>query len=339
MKTLIHCLIANLLVLSSSGFADTKKSQDYFMRDDVQAFAQEMVEKHQFSKAKIREWLGDIEEQKRVLELIAMPYEAKPWYQYHPIFVTDKRAKKGLEFWNQHQALIHEVSKTYKIPPEIIIAILGVETYYGKHTGKFKVLDAVATLAFGYPKRAKFFKGELEQLLLLIDEQKINPSSLRGSYAGAMGQPQFIASSYRHYAVDYDKDGHKNLISSTADVLASVANYFSEHKWNPGEPIAYLVKDQTKDYSKLVSKKLVRPKQAFAELEAGGIGVNARVSPEQAAFLIALDKNAAEKEYWVGFNNFYVITRYNRSIHYAMAVFQLAEKIKQIKTNTTLVNR
>lgn len=298
---------------------------------DVEAFIQSVSKKHAIDKNELKSLFVNANVQSRVLELIARPYEAKPWFQYHPIFVTDKRAKAGVKFWEKHTKLINEVSKTYGVPPEIIIAIIGVETYYGQHTGKFKVFDSVATLAFAYPKRAEFFKKELEQLILLMREQNLSADSLYGSYAGAMGMPQFIASSYRNYAVDFNKDGKTNLLSNHADVFGSVANYFKRHEWQDGKIITVKVSGPEATLSKLAVKNASKPKLTVKELKAKGVNIPNHIPEMAKANILKLDLGNNQFDYWLGLNNFYVITRYNHSIHYAMAVYQLGHKIKQLK--------
>lgn len=296
----------------------------------VRAFINEVVAKHPvLPKPTLLKWFEEVEFQEDVLERISRPYEGKPWYEYWPLFVTDQRAKEGAVFWNQNATVLDRAEASYGISPEILIAILGVETRYGKQTGNYRVLDALATLAFGYPKRASFFRKELENFLLLLQEEKWNPLLVNGSYAGAVGQPQFMPSSYRKFAVDFDGDGKRDLLNNPADVIGSVASYFKAHGWKSGEPIATPAHLKTKEANAFVQKDLLAPKYTLTELIQKGVQPNAFGIPEsQKVALLELEETNA-KDHWLGFHNFYVITRYNHSVHYAMAVYQLSQKISR----------
>ena len=248
------------------------------------------------------------------------------WHQYRHIFITDKRIEQGAEFWREHASLLTEVSLKTGVPAEIIIAIIGVETFYGTYRGKDPVFDSLVTLAFDYPKRSKFFSRELEQLLLLAKEQNLDSKALMGSYAGAMGMPQFIASSYRSYAVDFDGDGQANLFDSIPDIFASVANYFVKHGWRANEPVAGpLTALENNSIDRL--NPGVKLQYKWSDLSRNGLYSKTELDPDTAVALVKLEqKNVAE--YWVGLQNFYVITRYNHSELYAMAVYQLSLLIK-----------
>jgi len=252
------------------------------------------------------------------------PAEGKPWHEYRPIFMTDQRIDEGLKFWREHAELLNAAEQTYQVPAEIIVAIIGVETFYGRITGKHRVIDALATLAFHYPPRAKFFRSELEQYLLLGREEQLPLAEITGSYAGAMGIGQFISSSYRHYAVDGARDGKRDLWGSRADAIASVANYFKQHKWRLGEPV--IARAQRSASAKALNERPKKPKWTVAELRDWGYQPAEPVGEDQLATIVRLQHEDGYRDY-LGYHNFYVITRYNRSPLYAMAVHQLSQAL------------
>lgn len=306
----------------------TAVSQAANLNEDQQLFVEEMVNEHGFDKQYVEQILASANKDQAILDAIARPWEAKPWHQYYPIFLTEKRLEKGLAFWNEHKATLEKVEKETGVPAQIIVAIIGVETYYGTYKGKYPVLDALYSLGFYYPPRAKFFRSELAQYFLLIREEGFEPTSVKGSYAGAMGWGQFISSSYRHYAVDYDGDGVRDLLNNPTDAIGSVANYFKKHGWASGEDVAYPASVEGDAFQTLLSKNL-KYKHSWQELADKGISVENSKSLESTASTKLFEfeqKNA--KEYWVGLPNFYVITRYNHSPLYAMAVFQFSEQLK-----------
>lgn len=293
---------------------------------EIQTFIEEMVRRHQFSERDLKEMFRKVSIQPKVLELIARPFEAKPWHQYRQRFINQERIEKGLRFWNEHAALLLRAEQAFEIPQEILIGILGVETVYGENTGEYNVLEALTTLAFYYPPRAKFFRGELESFLLFMREQGLSPEDIKGSYAGAMGKPQFIPSSIRNYAIDFDKDGIIDLTRSTADAIGSIAHYFSKHHWRSLEWIAAPVQNGSPQAESLLQIKLERPTNTIAELRKMGVKVSGNIPQDNKAFVFALETSTGP-EYWVGSENLYAITRYNHSLHYAMAVLELGEEI------------
>ncbi len=320
-----HLLLASLLVTFVMP-AHASADQNYFEnREDVLGFINEVSKKHNFDKENLKKLFTKIEFKQTIIDAITRPAEGKPWHQYRPIFVTNTRIKEGVKFWNKHQETLERAEKEYGVPPEIIVAIIGVETRYGKHKGSYRVLDSLSTLAFGYPKRAKFFRSELEQYLLLAREEKLDPLTVKGSYAGAMGQAQFISSSYRNFAVDFDGDGKRDLWNNTSDAIGSVANYFKRHKWQPGGKVTSPAIVGSNHIQVLV-KKGYKPHSTVAELRQRGVTPKTKLNPDDMGALIELEKRAG-KEYWLGLNNFYVITRYNHSPLYAMAVYQLGQAI------------
>jgi membrane-bound lytic murein transglycosylase B len=298
---------------------------DYSERSDVKQFIQQMVKKHKFKAADLQQQFSRAEKLDSVLERIAKPAERTlNWKQYQKIFLTNKRINGGIDFMRTHHDLLHRAEDKYGVPAEIIAAIIGVETYYGKRSGKTAVFDSLTTLGFDYPPRAKFFRSELEQLLLLTREEDIDVKTVRGSYAGAMGMPQFISSSYRRYAVDFDGDGKRDLWNSLPDVVGSVANYFKAHGWRKGESILHPVTVRT---AKQPGDNKLKPYQSVAEFLRQGVRLNETLPADARATLLAFD-GARGREHWLGLKNFYVITRYNHSSLYAMAVYHLSERLK-----------
>nr|WP_245688271.1 lytic murein transglycosylase B [Thiohalomonas denitrificans] len=313
-------LIPAALLLSGPSHADLAA------RDDVQGFISQMVSDYGFEDTQLKTLFRKVQLQDDIIRAISRPAESKPWHQYRPIFVTESRIRQGAEFWQEHAEVLAEAERRYGVSPSILVAILGVETRYGRHRGSYRVMDSLSTLAFDYPPRAKFFRGQLEQYLVMAREEKIDPLELTGSYAGAMGQPQFIPSSFRAYAVDFDGDGRRDLWENIEDVIGSVANYFAEHRWQPGQPVATRAKVNGNQHQSLLDKGY-RPSTTVGELGKLGVEPQTSIDPELDAALIALEAEEGT-EHWVALHNFYVITRYNHSPLYAMAVHQLAEGIR-----------
>lgn len=299
---------------------------DYQGRADVVAFVQRMAADSSYSETELVNLFSQVEKQGHLFEKLDKPAEKElEWYQYRGIFIKDKRVDLGVKFWQQHRELLSRVSEETGVPEEIIVAIIGVETFYGIYRGKDPVFDSLVTLAFDYPRRAKFFTRELEQFLLLVKEQGFDARTLRGSYAGAMGMPQFISSSYRNYAIDFDQDGQTNLFDSIADIAGSVANYFVRHGWQRDGRVARpLVAIENNSIEAL--EPGVKPRYTWAEFKASGLLSDFTIKEETPVALVKLQQRD-HPEYWAGFQNFYVITRYNHSELYAMAVYQLAKLI------------
>jgi membrane-bound lytic murein transglycosylase B len=281
-----------------------------------------MVTKHHFNQNELTSLLAQAQIKDDILKKIAKPAESLSWSKYRPIFVNLKRIEAGIEFWQAHETTLNTVAQNYGIPAEIIVAIIGVETSYGKHAGNYRVIDALNTLAFAYPKRSQFFSQELEQFLLLCREQHINPLNPTGSYAGAMGIPQFMPSSYRTYAQDFNGDNYRDIWKNPDDAIASVANYFKQFQWQTGEAIAFTANARNENYKQLLSDDL-KPNTTLAQLTALNVSINQTLPNNTAIKLLALDN-----ELWATLPNFYVITRYNHSPLYAMAVFQLSLELK-----------
>ncbi len=295
--------------------------------DDLSAFAQDMAERHGFDASQISQTLSGAERRQDILDAISRPAEAKPWFEYRPIFLTPSRIGGGVEFWDRHETLISRASDEFGVDPAVIVAIIGVETRYGEITGRYRVLDALATLAFHYPPRSSFFRRELEEFFLLGRDEPFELTEVKGSYAGAMGYGQFIPSSYRAYAVDFDDDGRRDLWQP-ADAIGSVANYFHEHGWRPGEPVA--VRAEVAPNARPIADAPIKPEWSLAELAQRGFTPEQPVEAGPEATLIALEQPDGN-EYWLGFHNFYVISRYNRSALYSMAVLQLSRAIEEAR--------
>ena len=296
-------------------------------REALDAFAARMADEHGMDRAAVDELLTDARHQQDIIDAITSPAEALPWHRYRRIFLQEDRISEGAEFMAEHRELLEDIHGQYGVDPAILVAIVGVETRYGQHPGRHRVLDALVTLAFDYPPRADFFRSELEQFLLLVDEEDLDVSSIRGSYAGAMGIPQFISSSYRHYAVDGSGDGRRDLMNSVPDALASVANYFAEHRWRAGEPVVAPAQVEDTDRVDAFLDDGMRLNTTVGELRAAGIEPEADFDDDAAALLLALDGDT-ETEHWIGLHNFRVITRYNHSPLYALAAYQLAGAIR-----------
>jgi membrane-bound lytic murein transglycosylase B len=275
--------------------------------------------------------LQDARFKQSIVDAISRPAEAKPWFKYRPIFITDKRIRGGIEFWRENRELIERASEQFGVDPQIIVAIIGVETFYGGNTGSYRVLDALTTLSFYYPDtgndRSGFFSKELMNFVVLGGEEGLPLKDVTGSYAGAMGLGQFMPSSYREYAVDLDEDGRRDLWSSMADIIGSVANYLLRHGWEQGEPVTYPATVAADADMELVTRRDFKPRMTVAELEEGGFTSAETLSGDVLAALGRLEEEDGES-YWITFKNFYVITRYNRSPLYAMAVFELSEAIR-----------
>lgn len=297
-------------------------------RPDVQAFIREMAARHGFNAAQLRATFSHAQSQPSIIAAMSRPAESKPWYAYRQIFLNPKRIQGGVEFWRANEAVLAKAERVYGVPPEYVVAIIGVETQYGGNMGKYRVLEALSTLAFDYPRRADYFRKELENFLLLARAEGIDPLVPRGSYAGAMGYGQFMPSSFRSYAVDFDGDGHRDLWRNPRDAIGSVANYFSKNGWRPGQPVASPASVSGGRYSALVSRQLSQPRYSVASLRDQGVTPLEPVSNGQNAMLLELEGRDGP-EYWLGYDNFFVITRYNRSKLYAMAVHQLSREIRE----------
>ncbi|NNF17331.1 MAG: lytic murein transglycosylase B [Gammaproteobacteria bacterium] len=298
-------------------------------RDNVRAFIDKMVDEHQLERGQLTTTLAQATSKESILKAMRRPAEkSKPWYEYRKIFINPQRINAGVKFWQTHAADIERVAQKYGVPAEIIVAILGVETHYGKLTGSYRVIDALATLAFDYPPRSTFFTQELGEFFLLAAEEDVDLLGATGSYAGAMGAPQFIPSSYRNYSTDGDADGKRDLFTNWQDIFASVAHYFIGHGWQPNGPVVSRASMDARVAQRLALDKIL-PVYRVGFLRSQGIRFDSIADDDALSMIVTLDGEDA-LESWVGYQNFYVITRYNRSKMYAMAVVQLAEAIKEL---------
>jgi len=295
-------------------------------RPEVAAFSSDLVQKDGFEQAYVTAVFSGIESKQAILDAISRPAEkVKPWSEYRNIFITPRRISAGVDFFREHEARLRKIAAQTGVPAEIIVAILGVETFYGTRTGSFRAVDALATLGFDYPPRSTFFRSELRQLFLLAREEQLDINGLVGSYAGALGPPQFIASSYRNYAVDGNGDGRRDLLQNWDDIMASIANYFVEHNWQPGQPIATRA-EFARDAVRPTGPTELVMKDTVGSLGRQGVQFTTDLPVTAPALLVSLQGEEGA-EYWVGFQNYFAITRYNRSTMYALAVFQLSEAI------------
>ena len=300
---------------------------DLLQRAEVASFIDEMVAEYGYDAEALNDVLGRVELSETVIAAITRPAEAFPWHRYRSIFLKPGRVRGGAQFWRSNREQLERASEQYGVPVEILVAVIGVETRYGGNTGGFKVINSLSTLAFDYPKRSRFFTSELKHYFLLAREQSLDPHTLTGSYAGAMGIPQFMPSSYRAYAVDFDGDGLTDIWDNNADAIGSVGNYFKEHGWKPGAAIVTPATVPHGDISAMLTNGL-EPKLTMAHMAQAGVAAGEEVDAAENVKLLQLE-NKDGYEYWLALHNFYVITRYNHSALYAMAVYQLAEAIRE----------
>ena len=292
---------------------------------EIEPFVRRLAEQSDLDPQPLRRLLRQAAVQQEVLDAISKPAEAMPWYAYRPIFLTDTRTARGVEFWQEHRPALERAERKFGVPAHIVVAIIGIESFYGRYTGRLRVLDSLATLAFRYPRRSDFFRSELEHFLLLMHEEGLDPLRIKGSYAGAMGIPQFISSSYRSHAIDFDGDARRDLITSVDDAIGSVARYLERHRWRRGEAVAFPADPKPEVIRELVGRGM-KPHTALRDLHGVEIHADWLVLSDSPGALIELE-GAEGAEFWVVLNNFFAITRYNRSKLYAMAVHQLSERI------------
>lgn len=303
---------------------------DFANNPNAQQFIDKMVNKHGFDRQQLQEILSQAKRLDSVLRLMdnqAPTTSVKPpsgpngaWLRYRKKFITPDNVQNGVVFWNQYEDALNRAWQVYGVPPEIIVGIIGVETRWGRVMGKTRILDALATLSFNYPRRAEYFSGELETFLLMARDEQDDPLNLKGSFAGAMGYGQFMPSSYKQYAVDFSGDGHINLWDPV-DAIGSVANYFKAHGWVKGDQVAVMVNGQAPGLP-----NGFKTKYSISQLAAAGLTPQQPLGNHQQASLLRLDVGTGY-QYWYGLPNFYTITRYNHSTHYAMAVWQLGQAV------------
>ena len=301
----------------------------YGERPEVKAFIQDMVQRHGFVEAELAYLFSRVQRADQVIEAIERPAEKiRSWNFYRATFLDERRVADGAAFWRNHRALLARAERIYGVPAEIIVAIIGVETFYGRHTGSWRVVDALSTLAFDYPARAGFFRAELESYLLFAREGNIDVFATRGSYAGAMGLPQFMPSSARRYAVDFDRDGKVDLRRSPADAIGSVANYLKQHGWRKSNPILLPARVSGDAWRALGGG--FEPKVPLAKWREAGVELIPPAAELESlpAVLVELGGGDVPSDFRLGFRNFYVITRYNRNAMYAASVNDLAQALR-----------
>lgn len=313
--------------LAACCVALTTQAQGFDLkRGDIQSFATRVEAEYGVPRADVLKVLADAQRKDSILKAISRPAEkSKPWHEYRQIFLNQKRVEGGQAFWRQHARSLERVSTQTGVPIEIIVAIIGIETNYGRITGSYRVLDALSTLAFDYPKRSEFFTRELEHFFVLTREENVDVLKVKGSYAGAMGAGQFMPSSYRLYAVDGDTNGQRDLWGSWDDVFASIANYFLAHGWQRDQPTAAMAKADRETARNLASK-ILTPAYRLGFLRDQGVQFKTSLNDNDIGTLIPFEQPDGD-EHLVGFHNFFVITRYNRSRLYARSVMELGNEI------------
>jgi peptidoglycan lytic transglycosylase B len=330
MKRLWTAILA--FCLAAAAQAAPPEPAPFAGRPEVSAFIRQMVKRHKFDARELRELFARAKREQAVLDAIqpASSEADQSWDIYRSIFVNEKRIGAGLEFWSRYADVLERAQRVYGVPEEYIVAIIGVETFYGRNTGRWRVVDALATLAFDYPPRAEFFRQELANYLLFARQAGIDVFSVKGSYAGAIGIPQFMPGSYLKYAVDFDGDGVADLSNSAADAIGSVANFLKQHGWQSGAAVQYEARISGNGFRSFLDGGL-QPRHRLAELaRAGVVPADPAEAPDDdtRAVLVRLESPDAQSEYRLGLQNFYVITRYNNSPFYASAVTDLAHALR-----------
>lgn len=325
----LYCLtILNFfLIVANKVYAE----DGFLARHDVQEFIQLMVQKHHFNQAKLKKIFAEVKVRPQIMQRMNKPFEKQPWLTYQMLFVTKNRIEKGVEFWQKHQKTLSKAETMFGVPASVIVATIGIETKYGERKGDFRVIDSLTNIAFSDSMRAGFFRKELEQFLLLTREEKLDPLKILGSYAGAIGQPQFMPSSYRHYAINFSKSGKTDLMDDEVDVIGSIANYYKKNGWHTDGPVAVRAFKIGSRYNYLKHKQKIEEPLTVAEASRLGLITKTnQLNDTLKVKVIELESNYA-KEYWLGFHNFNVIKRYNSSDLYAMAVYQLSTFIEQTR--------
>lgn len=334
-KSLLGGAIA-LLISASHVLASERITID-LDQENVIAFIDEMVETHEFDRVALTGVLAEVEIKPVIIEKISAPAErTMTWGEYRRIFITHERVKAGVTFWRENQVMLERIALETGVSIEMLVGIIGVETYFGRITGKDRVIDALATLAFAYPPRARFFRGELMHFLILAREEELDPTTPMGSYAGAMGRPQFMPSSFRAYAVDSTGDGKKDIWDNWADVSGSIANYFLKHGWRSDEEVAAQATLGSRWNGAVPRpKNTLTASDTVASLSTKGVLFATDLCADSEGQLLTYEGDSGT-EHWVGFHNFFVITKYNRSVMYALAVHQLGQQISsKVRTDAS----
>ena len=326
MKLPLSLRLLPLLPLVSTVAADGLPPTRLSERQDVQAFIAQMVQKHDWDRQNLVDLFDAANLRPGIVAALDKPSTSRAWYQFHPNFLTAQKTRGGVAFWHRHREWLTKAREKYGVPEEVIIAIIGVETDYGKHLGHYRAFDALTTIAFEYPRRAEYFRQELEQFLLLAREENVDPLTLQSSYAGALGWPQFMPGSFRSYAVDFDEDGIRDIWKNPVDVIGSIAYYFSKFGWQRDDAIVQEASADDGVLDTLAAEKF-NLKYTVGELQQMGIKPLQPLDAQQKALAFNLETAPGHFQAWLGLNNFYVITRYNKSINYAIAVTRLSQSI------------
>lgn len=329
LKRFFIMLLSGLLGFSAPVCAD----ESMVDRPAVQRFINQMVVRYHFSRAELNELFSTVKIRPRIIQSVRVPLEVQPWYVYQGVFLTRARVHGGVDFWNKHEAILKRAERKYGVPASIIVATIGVETKYGQEKGSYRVLDALTNIAFSGSPRAGYFRDELVNFLLLTREQHLDPLTIKGSYAGAIGQPQFMPSSYRHYAVNFSGNHHIDLTNNEEDIIGSIANYYQKHGWLTNQPVAIPATTQQSRYRFMLSSRSLQM-MSGDDLEEYGLFPTYKIPAKQKIRIIQL-QGARGNEYWIGLNNFEVIKRYNPSNLYAMAVYQLSYYISTARGKPT----
>lgn len=325
MRKVVYLLIYIVSVFISSSLL----ALDLEKHSKLKSITDEAIAEHGYTRSEINELFADVELKPEIVEAMQKPAEALKWHQYRKIFLKPARIQGGVEFWQKYKSVIKRASEQFSVPEHIIVAIIGVETRYGEYKGKHRVLDSLSTLIELYPKRSAFFSRELTEFLKLTKEHNLDATEVLGSYAGAVGYPQFISSSYRAYAVDFNDDGKIDLINQPEDAIGSVANYFKVHGWQHQQPVVFEIEKSTWQLSKLANRKL-KAKNDASYFRGKGLSLSEEIADDKKMNVIKLHHKKSAR-YYAAMENFYVITRYNRSVLYAMAVHELSQAIKHKK--------
>jgi membrane-bound lytic murein transglycosylase B len=328
-RTALICFLVIALGGTLVASAPAQAPDRIALKPEVETFIDRMGAEHGFDVERLRATFALLKPHEGVIKAFNAPATAKPWHEFRALFLTPLRIEGGVAFWRDNAEVLARAKSVYGVPEEVIVAIIGVESIYGRRTGNFRVIDSLYTLGFEGPRRTEFFRSELEQFLLLTRENGLETLETKGSFAGAMGMPQFISSSYRNYAVDFSGDGRIDLWNDTADVVGSVANYLKRFGWEADQRVTVPARLTVGDVQHLVELG-VKPHLTVSEMKMRGIDALEELPPDQLAGVFTLEIPQGV-EHWLSFNNFYVITRYNRSKNYAMAVHQLAIALTQAR--------
>jgi membrane-bound lytic murein transglycosylase B len=326
-----------LLLVGPGGLAQaTSPRTDWLDRDSVRQFIDELSARHDFDRTALSQLIQQAQASETVLRLVAPPPPGfkRSWSVYRQRFIEPVRVRGGLRFWAQHADALARAEREYGVPASIIVSIIGIETLYGARMGEFRILDALTTLAFDEPRRAEFFRGELEQFLLLARESGMDPLTVRGSFAGAIGIPQFMPGSIRRHAVDFSGDGRIDLRANATDAIGSVANFLRKHGWQPGLATHHPVTLEDEVIAAPAVALGIPPRLPAKELAEYGLSTPARLPADERLILVDLPDGDEPTRYVLGTQNFHAITSYNRSYFYAMAVIDLAEVLARERRST-----